>query len=292
MIRPAPYQLLVLGMLGVTSIWGFIGYWGRMFDNFDAIVASGPFVFMVIWQFIGAALIQPYYLYLIVQNNLQLRDPTVPENEAIATFATAIAALLYPFLLFAPAWLQASSWSHHGYIALFHASPLLLAVFFVICSRFLGSATGRFLTALFSSRVGERNEPKHPEKSWLVASYVLTGTVAGAVHLLTVLTALKTRNPDATFGRLFIPTWERLAMASSLPISWIDRGRNSTIADTLAPPAKMDKPTDILEQFNLFSQFDWLVVTMSTVIFVHLLPSMVRGHPSCDFLGDDMCVHK
>lgn len=41
MIRPAPYHLLALGIVGVSSIWGFIGYWGHMFDNFDTVVATG-----------------------------------------------------------------------------------------------------------------------------------------------------------------------------------------------------------------------------------------------------------
>jgi hypothetical protein len=41
MIRPAPYHLLVLGILSVSSIWGFVGYWGHMFDNFKTIVATG-----------------------------------------------------------------------------------------------------------------------------------------------------------------------------------------------------------------------------------------------------------
>jgi hypothetical protein len=41
MIRPAPQHLLILGVIGVSSIWGFVGYWGGMFDNFDAIVSSG-----------------------------------------------------------------------------------------------------------------------------------------------------------------------------------------------------------------------------------------------------------
>ncbi|EEQ35340.1 uncharacterized protein MCYG_08159 [Microsporum canis CBS 113480] len=40
LVKPKPSHLLLLGAVGIISIWGFIGYWGGMFDNFDAIVAS------------------------------------------------------------------------------------------------------------------------------------------------------------------------------------------------------------------------------------------------------------
>ncbi|KAB8209761.1 hypothetical protein BDV34DRAFT_221263 [Aspergillus parasiticus] len=41
-------------------------------------------LFMILWNFIGVALIQPHYLYLIVQSNIKQRDPTIPPPEAIA----------------------------------------------------------------------------------------------------------------------------------------------------------------------------------------------------------------
>ncbi|CAI7658445.1 unnamed protein product [Penicillium glandicola] len=323
MIRPAPYHLLILGALGITSIWGLIGYGGKMFDNFDAIVASGhlPDGRIMRMTYTGIKALDrqmtPVIAFYEVLSNSQsagpralffdinfvvacsniwvliesrrrgvtsyalkykqLRDPTIPKNEAMAIFAMTIATLLCPSLLFVPPLLQASDWSHHGYIALFHATPLLITFFFVINSRFLESAAGHFLAGLLFSSKKDTDPTRHPEKSWLVASYVLAGTVAGAVHLFTVLAALKALNADATFIQVFVPTWKRLAAANTLPLSWTGHGGNSTGTIGFAYPLGVDKSTEILEQFHLFSQFDWLVVSMSCVVFVHILLSMARG---------------
>ncbi|KAB8069925.1 hypothetical protein BDV29DRAFT_160953 [Aspergillus leporis] len=344
MIRPVPYHLLALGILGVSSIWGFVGYWGHMFDNFDTIVATGhlpdgrvmrmsytgidaldhrmtpviafyeglsnglsvgpqmlffninfvvvctnvwvmiesrrrgvqsaalkyPFPFMILWNFIGAALIQPHYLYSIVQSKFPQRDPTIPRQEAIALFLTTISAILCPFLLFAPVWLQASTWTHHGLIALFHATPILLAIILYISMRILRSPAGRFLTGF----PAEKDPRRHPDQSWLVGSYTLAGVVSGIVYQFTVIAALKTRNPDATLFRLFVPTWERLATANTLPLSWTAQGLNMSVIHSDARGT--NKAAEVLEQFHLFSQFDWIVVSLACIVFTHLLLSRAR----------------
>ncbi|KAE8423269.1 hypothetical protein BDV36DRAFT_290399 [Aspergillus pseudocaelatus] len=349
MIRPAPHHLLALGILGISSIWGFVGYWGHMFDNFDTIVATRhlpdgrvmrmrytgvdaldhrmtpviafyevlsnglsmgprmlffninfvvictnvwvmiesrrrgmqsaalkyPFAFMIVWNFIGAALIQPHYLYIIVQGNLKQRDPTIPRHEATALFLTTISAILCPSLLFAPTWLQTSTWTHHGLVALFHATPILLAIIFDISKRILGSPAGHFL-----ARSPAENDPRrHPDQPWLVASYILAGVISGMVHLFTVITALKTRNPDATLSRLFVPTWERLATANTLPLSWMGQ-RSNTSAINSDGTGTANKTAEVLEQFHLFSQFDWIVVSLACIVFTYLLLSRARESKS------------
>ncbi|KAJ5373766.1 hypothetical protein N7517_005772 [Penicillium concentricum] len=62
------------------------------------------------------------------------------------------------------------------------------------------------------------------------------GTVAGAVHLLTMSASLKTLNTDATFVPVFIPTWKRLAAANTLSLSWTGRGGNSSSTIGFADP--------------------------------------------------------
>ena len=231
-----------------------------------------PFLFMILWNFIGAALIQPHYLYLIVQGNLKQRDPTIPRHEAIALFLTTISAILCPSLLFAPVWLQVSTWTHHGLVALFHATPVLLAITLSINMRILGSLAGRFLTGSSA----ENDPQRHPDQPWLVGSYILAGVVSGTVHLFTVITALKTRNPDATLSRLFVPTWERLATANTLPLSWIRQGSNTSAINSDGI-GTANKIAEVLEQFHLFSQFDWIVVSLACIVFTYLLLSRARG---------------
>lgn len=180
---------------------------------------------MIIWNFIGAALIGPRYLYLIIQDNLTRRDPTVPRHEAIAIFLITISAILCPSLIFAPAWLRTGSWARHGLIALFHATPILLAMIFYLSIQILGSPAGRLLTR---SRI--ETDPKiHPDQPWLGGSYILAGVISETVHLFTVITALKTRNPDASLSRLLIPTWKLLETANTLPLSWIRQRANTSI---------------------------------------------------------------
>ncbi|KAE8314705.1 hypothetical protein BDV41DRAFT_575659 [Aspergillus transmontanensis] len=235
MIRPTPYHLLalgILGILGVSSIWGFVGALARWTRDENEVHG----------------------------------DPTIPRLEAIALFLTTISAILCPFLLFAPAWLQASTWTHHGLVALFHTTPILLVVIFYVSTRILGSPAGRFLT-----RSPAEDDPRrHPDKPWLVVSYILAGVVSGTVHLFTVITALKTRSPDATLFRLFVPTWERLAIANTLPLSWIGQGLNTSAINSDAT-GTASKTAEVLEQFHLFSQFDWIVVSLACIIFTYLL---------------------
>ncbi|KAJ5233198.1 hypothetical protein N7468_006154 [Penicillium chermesinum] len=352
MIRPAPYHLIVLGLLGVSSIWGFIGYWGHMFDNFGSIVATGhlpdgrvmrlsytgvdvldrqitpviafyevlsnglslgprllfldinfviactnvwvmiearrrgvqsvmlkyPFVCMLLWNFIGAALIQPHYLYLIEQSYRRLpsQDPTIPRHEAIALFLTTIMAVSCPALLFAPAWLQANTWTHHGLIGLFHTTPILLAIAFFITSRILSSPSLRYLTQ--SPADADFNPRIHPDQPWVTRSYILAGTASATVHLFTMITALRTQNPDITLLRLFIPTKQRLAIANTLPLSWTEPKLNTTSTSLLTETN--GKAARVLEQFHLFSQFDWIVVSLACIVFTHLLLSQAREKKS------------
>jgi hypothetical protein len=122
----------------------------------------------------------------------------------------------------------------------------LLAIIFYISARLLGSPVGRFLTG----SPAETN-PDHP---WILRSYILAGVSSAMVHLFTVITALRRRNPDANLVRLFVPTWERLAAANTLPVN-----------------TAASKAVEFLEQFHLFSQFDWMVVSLVCVVFTHLL---------------------
>lgn len=238
----------------------------------------------MLWNFIGAALIQPHYFYLIVRNNYTLRDPKIPLNEAIAIFLTTLSAILCPFLIFAPAWLGTESWAHHGLIALFHATPILLAMVFYLSMQILGSPAGRHLT-----RSRTETEPKiHLDQPWLVWSYILAGVVSGAAHLFTVITALKTRIPDATLSRLFIPTWKRLETANTLPLSWTGQGGNARVALNAFSWGTEGKEAEVLEQFHLFSQFDWIVVSLACVVFTYLLLSQARERKSARGIGNTM----
>lgn len=112
--------------------------------------------------------------------------------------------------------------------------------------------------------------------------------ISGTVHLFTVITALKTRNPDASLSRLFIPTWKRLETANTLPLSWTGQGADSSITLNVSTAATGDKAAEVLEQFHLFSQFDWIVVSLACAVFTYLLLSRTRERKSAKGNSDTM----
>lgn len=155
---------------------------------------------------------------------------------------------------------------------------------FYVSMQILGSPAGRLLT---KSRI-ETDHKIHPDQPWLVGSYILAGVISGTVHLFTVITALKTRNPDASLWRLFIPTWKRLETANTLPLSWTGQRADSSITLNVSTAATGDKAAEVLEQFHLFSQFDWIVVSLACAVFTYLLLSQARERKSAKGNSDTM----
>ncbi|EER28769.1 hypothetical protein CPC735_040330 [Coccidioides posadasii C735 delta SOWgp] len=327
MFQTSPNQLLALGGLGLTLLWG-VAFLNGMFDNLDTVLETGllpdgralrtvyshnwlidnrltlltafydlltnslstgppllffdvnyvvactnvwvlvesrrrgvrnfflrhTWVIIILWNATGAAIIQPLYFYCVSKSKAVSRDPTIPINEAISVFITTILALLCPLLLFLPSWLSYSAWDHHGFIALFHISPILVTVLFITGSTVLSYCR--------MSTPNKASENPNADKLWIVASYITTGTVAAAVHAFTVITSLRTSNPDVTFTRLFIPSPGR----ANLFRTWFPKF-------TSAFPGLPAKYTELLEQYHLFSQFDLVVVALSCIVFVHYLLS-------------------
>ncbi|EEP76515.1 predicted protein [Uncinocarpus reesii 1704] len=213
---------------------------------------------MILWNATGAAIIQPPYFYCIAKSKATSRDPTIPLNEAISLFMTTIPALLCPLLLFVPVWLNYSTWSHHGFIAIFHVSPILVILIFI----------AGVIILLPRHGLVSKKDAKNPDadKPWIVASYVTAGIVSSVVHIATVLTSLRTVSSDATFARVFIPSPGR---ANLFP-SWFPNP-----ASTLS--GLPTKYVELLEQYHLFTQFDLIVIALSCIVFVHALLPNTRG---------------
>ena len=202
----------------------------------------------------GAAFVQPFYFYFITQSQAASRDPTIPLNEAIALFVTTLPTVLFPLFLFAPAWLKFSTWDHQGYIAIFQGTPFLIVA---ICLISIGLMVPRH--GLVSKK-----DHKNPnaDRPWIVASFIMAGTIAAAVHIFTVIHSLNSRDPDLTLTRLFIPS---MGKVNSLSLS----AHNSTLASTgLSPEGHV-----LLEGFHLFTQFDLIIIALSCIVFTHYLLS-------------------
>ncbi|WEW58625.1 hypothetical protein PRK78_004093 [Emydomyces testavorans] len=238
-------------VVACTNVWVFIESRRRGVRNFflrHAVIA------IILWNANGAAIFQPPYFYFIARSKAVSRDPTIPLNEAIALFITTIPTLVAPLLLFVPAWLNYSTWDHHGFIAMFHGTPILIVIIFMVGIISLRPRHG------WVSKKDVKNA--NVDKPWIVASYVTAGTIAAIVHLYTIISSVTTTDPDATFARLFIPSPGK----TNLFPAWFP---NSSPTLPALPP----KYNEIMEQFHLFSQFDWIVVTLSCIVFVHYLLS-------------------
>ncbi|KAK2041997.1 hypothetical protein LZ31DRAFT_567580 [Colletotrichum somersetense] len=144
----------------------------------------------------GAAIALPPYLYLVCRSKVRLRGVAIPWHQAAALPTTTLAALLQPLLIFAPAWMgRGGTDLHHGCIALFQVAPVAVLGFH------LGLAS-----VLRRTSAGTSSQSSSSSKRWTVASLILAGTVASAVHFYTVASALLARDEDALLTRLFIPT--------------------------------------------------------------------------------------
>ena len=202
----------------------------------------------------GAAFVQPFYFYFITQSQAASRDPTIPLNEAIALFITTLPTVLFPLFLFAPAWFKVSTWDHQGYIAIFQGTPFLIVAICLIS------------IALMLPRYGlvSKKDAKNPnaDKPWIVASFLMAGTIAAAVHIFTVFHSLNSSDPDLTLARLFIPSIGKVNSFSAA-------AHNSTLASAGPSP----KGRVLLEGFHLFTQFDLIVVALSCIVFTHYLLS-------------------
>ncbi|KAI0403614.1 hypothetical protein F4802DRAFT_599006 [Xylaria palmicola] len=211
-----------------------------------------PIWVMILWNANGAAIMQPPFFYALCKSKARLRNATIPSHEARALFITTFAILLCPLLIFAPAWMGSATWDHHGYISYFHYSPVVLFGLFTGASRLLPStpSTGRAAAAAKES------------KRWIVLALLLAGTTAAAVHLYTVTSALITNDTDISLARLFVP-----ARGMTDPIHSLPSASMGLVPEYAA----------LLENFHLFSQYDWIVVTLSCVLFAHLLLSRRDG---------------
>nr|ART35000.1 hypothetical protein [Fusarium aywerte] len=206
---------------------------------------------MVLCNANGAAIVLPIYLYFVCRSKARLRDPLVPLHEAVAMPIITVVMLLQPLLIFAPAWLDSSgSEVHHGCIALFQIAPV------IVLGLYLGIAS------IISQQLQTTTSPSKESKKWIVASLVLAGTVSSAVHMYTVFGALVTRDSDTSLTRLFIPAWGFTDPIQTL----VATGKNV--------PSEYSA---LLENLHLFSQWDWIVVCLASVVFAHLLLSRRKG---------------
>nr|ART35023.1 hypothetical protein [Fusarium verticillioides] len=204
---------------------------------------------MALCNFNGAAIVLPLYMFLICRSKARLRDSSVPLYDAVAMPVTAVVILLHPLLIFLPAWLGFDGYeTHHGLIALFQVAPILILGFY------LG------LVSILPQGPVTPTSCKEA-KRWLVASLILAGTVASAVHIYIMIGAMRTHDSDASLSRLFVPAW---GFSDPGTILKTTEGRSREYAS-------------LLENLHLFSQWDWIVVCLTTVVAVHLFLSCRDG---------------
>ncbi|CZT51341.1 uncharacterized protein RSE6_12471 [Rhynchosporium secalis] len=240
-------------VLSSTLLWVFIESRRRGVRN---ISLRHPVPFAMLWNALGAAFIQPLYFYAITQSQATTRDPTIPLNEAIALFVTTIPTLLFPLFLFAPSYLDWSTYEHHGYIAKFLGTPFLMVV---ICVSTIALMWPKF--GLVSPKDAKK---PNEDKKWIVASYAMAGVIAAIVHIATIIACLQSLDGDINFTRLFVPT---LSKVSSL--STASGIHNGTVHASILP-VEYQK---LVEGYHIFTQFDTIVVTFSCIVFVHWLLS-------------------
>ncbi|KAJ2990436.1 hypothetical protein NUW58_g2950 [Xylaria curta] len=236
-------------VVACTNLWALIE--SRRLGVRNAFL-KWPVWAMILWNANGAAIVQPLFFYLLCKSKTRLRSTAIPTNDARALFIATFAILLSPLLIFAPAWANSPTSGHHGSIAYFHYSPVFVLGLFL--------ATSSLLPTKPSS--GRAIEAAKESKKWIVLSLILAGITSAAVHIYTVVSALISRDPDISLLRLFVPIRATTDPIYSLPVA----------SKSLVP-----EYAALLENLHLFSQYDWIVVTMSCIVFTHTLLSRRDG---------------
>lgn len=72
-------------------------------------------------------------------------------------------------------------------------------------------------------------------KKWIIASLILAGTVASAVHIYTVIGALRTHDVDASLAGLLAPAWRFTDLGTILKITEGSSGEYAALLETLHP---------------------------------------------------------
>ncbi|CAG8981841.1 hypothetical protein HYALB_00013473 [Hymenoscyphus albidus] len=197
-----------------------------------------PALWGVMMNALGAAFILPIYCYRHLRNESSRRDSGLNEHEAKALPITILISATFPSMLMLPPILNAATESQQGWIALFQVTPLLFSLVQITNSL--------AVTALVKQR-----DSKSTEKKYLKISYLLAGLIAATAHLSTLSTSLFSTNPTISFATVFLP--------------WHTTVDQST-------------PTGLAMGAHLFTQFDFLVITITCGVYAYALlePLMKR----------------
>ncbi|KAI0468803.1 hypothetical protein F4859DRAFT_523993 [Xylaria cf. heliscus] len=235
----------VSGTIAAANTWVLIESRRRGVRNF---FLRHTIIFIFLWNAAGAAGVAPIYFYMISRSNHTSRDPTIPLNEARGFLPVVIANALFPFILVLPPWLGWSAYEHHGYLAAFNLTPLLMIVALVIFSR-----PGTTLTTFDTPK---KADSPHEDKGWVTLAFGATGALAAIMHWTIVGGALfsqLTRVGGMSVTRLIVPS----------PLKILEASAGSYDA--------------LVEGCHLFTQFDVLIVTLSIVVFTQYLLKKASG---------------
>ena len=205
----------------------------------------------------GAGLVIPLYLYLIARSRHTSRDRTIPLNEARAFCPTILVNTLLILLLFAPTWLDWSTYDRQSYIALYQLNPVMTCIAVVLFSRPGTSST------VHETPKDEKNP--NIDAPWVVAAYYMTGIAASLAHLCTVSAALSCMvGSDVTIARVFRPSPRRVF--SALPGSY----------------------EALHEGVHLFTQYDLLIAGASCLVWVHwMLQNIPKKNGKSNWVGPE-----
>ncbi|KAK8859169.1 Zn 2cys6 transcription factor [Apiospora arundinis] len=236
----------VCGTIAAVDTWVLIESRRRGVRNF---FLRHTITFIFLWNAAGAAFVAPIYLYMIAQSQHTKRDPTIPLNEARGFPPTLVANALFPLILFWPVWRGWDIHDHHGYLAFYTITPLLMILVLVAFTR-QGTTLSTFETPKDPARPNE-------DVAWVAGSFYATGMLSALLHVGTVSMALLGGAPDLSLRRL---VW---------PDPW---------KVTEAPPGSYQA---LLEGCHLFTQFDILISGAAIFVFArHMLnassPALAR----------------
>ncbi|KAI5460575.1 hypothetical protein BGZ63DRAFT_387468, partial [Mariannaea sp. PMI_226] len=201
-------------------------------------------VYIFAWQYFGTAIFVPFYCFVELNRHFHSRhgsDPSVPYYQAKALIPAAIIAVIHPYRMvyFPPSSITLSQ--HQAFIASYQLGPF-------VCYA-LVAAFANYFTSDGKTRT---TQPANADVPWIKATYAIFGAFSAIVHIAVLACVWRSGDPSVSFDTLFVPRWGQLWLPNAAEALYV-------------------------EESLFFLQWDFILVTLSCMIYVARILEAMRG---------------
>ena len=197
----------------------------------SCLCLDSPVLWGLLWNGFGAAIILPIYCLLHFQSQQLKRDNAVPLHEAKALVSTTLIGSLLPLILMLPPLIDCRVETQQAFSAVFQLTPVIFVAIQYVSARCI------------ALRTKDRHE-LDVERPLIYLAFISTGICSAVAHIYSLATSFFSQDPATAFSRVYIPSPTRVDLSIS---------------------------NKITEGGLLFLQYDFLVISLTCVLYTYLL---------------------